>query len=49
MASGNGGANTFLAFIVGGLVVFVALVFVLGWGTSNRIAKVELPPIDRTR
>jgi hypothetical protein len=28
----NGGSNTFLAFIVGGLLVFVALVFVFGWG-----------------
>jgi hypothetical protein len=49
MANGNGGANAFLAFIVGGLVVFVALVFVFGWGTSNRIAQIELPAIDRTR
>ena len=49
MANGGGGANAFLAFIVGGLVVFVALVFVLGWGSTNKLAQIELPQIDRPR
>ena len=48
MADGGGG-NAFLGFIVGGLVVFVALVFVFGWAGSERVVKVELPQIDRTR
>jgi hypothetical protein len=49
MAEGGGG-NTFLGFIVGGLLVFVALVFVFGWsGGSEKTVKVELPKIDRTR
>jgi hypothetical protein len=49
MADGNGGSNAFLAFIVGGLLVFVALVFVFGWQGSDKTVKVELPKIDRTR
>lgn len=49
MADG-GGSNAFLAFVVGGLLVFVALVFVFGWGGGNeKTVKVELPKIDRTR
>ena len=49
MAEGSGG-NTFLALIVGGLVVFVALVFVFGWsGGGEKTVKVELPQIDRPR
>jgi hypothetical protein len=49
MADGSGGSNAFLAFIVGGLVVFVALMFVFGWAGSEKTVKVELPHIDRTR
>jgi hypothetical protein len=49
MADNGGGSNAFLAFIVGGLLVFVALVFVFGWGSSSRTVKVDLPQIDRTR
>ena len=45
----RGGGNAFLGFIVGGLLVFVAMVFVFGWSSSERILKVELPQIDRTR
>jgi hypothetical protein len=51
MADGNGaGASTFLAFIVGGLLVFVALVFVFGWsGGDEKTVKLELPQFDRTK
>lgn len=48
--SGGGSGNTFLAFIVGGLLVFVALVFVYGWqGSGDKTIKVELPKIDRPK
>lgn len=50
MANGSGGSNAFLAFIVGGLVVFVALVFVFGWGGGDhKTVNVELPKFDRTK
>jgi hypothetical protein len=51
MAEGSGGSgNTFLAFIVGGLLVFVALVFVYGLqGSGDKTIKVELPKIDRPK
>jgi len=49
MADGGGG-NALLGLVLGGLVVFVAIVFVFGWAGGKSGSKVvELPSISTQR
>ena len=49
MADGGGG-NALLGLVVGGLVVFVAIMFVFGWSGGKGGSKVvELPPITTSK
>ena len=46
----DGGGNALLGFVLGGLVVFVALVFAFGWaGTSGDKVAFELPQMTTPR
>jgi hypothetical protein len=43
MADNDGGSNTMLALLVGGLLLFVAMVFAFGWYPgSTRTAEVNI-------
>jgi hypothetical protein len=49
MADGGGG-NALLGLVLGGLVVFVVMVFVCGWAGGKRDSQVvELPTITTPR
>jgi hypothetical protein len=49
MADGGGG-NALLGLVLGGLVVFVAIVFAFGWAGGKGDSKVvELPGISTSR
>jgi hypothetical protein len=44
----DGGGNAFLGLILGGLLVFVVLIFALGWGfNGQKTASIESPKISR--
>ena len=48
MADGGGG-NALLGLVLGGLVVFIAMLFVFGWAGKSGDKVVELPTISTPR
>jgi hypothetical protein len=50
MADDSGGGNALLGLVVGGLLVFVVLVFAFGWGSNGtQTVSVDAPKITTTR
>jgi hypothetical protein len=46
----DGGGNAMLGLVLGGLLVFVAMVFVFGWaGKDSKTVSIEAPKITTPR